>query len=135
MPVGSGMSDDDPVERVAKPLKTAGFEQRVPDAESRRQPMLKAHVLRIPYDSIKNISGPEDKENSRTVYAGQMPILAVINLPTNENARGYLVEAEGQTSAHPYPSSQGDQGDFAGAPRSVLRIQWWHCNCCSFQRA
>jgi hypothetical protein len=33
----------------------------------------KAQVLRIPYDSIKNISGPEDRDNGRSVYAGQMP--------------------------------------------------------------
>ena len=61
----------------------------------------KAQSLRIPYDSIKNISGPEDRENSRQVYAGQMPISAVINLPTNENVRGYLVEAEGKQRRTP----------------------------------
>lgn len=61
----------------------------------------KALALRVPYDTIKNISGPEDRDNGRVVYAGQMPITAVIDLPTNDNVRGYLVEAEGKQRRTP----------------------------------
>lgn len=50
----------------------------------------------VPFYSIRNISSPEDQQNDRQVYAGQFPISAVVGLPTHENVRGYLVEAEGK---------------------------------------
>ena len=55
----------------------------------------------VPFHSIRNISSPEDVLERRLVYAGQMPILGVIDLPTNENVRGYLVEAEGKQRKSP----------------------------------
>jgi hypothetical protein len=58
-------------------------------------------LLAIPFHSIRNISSPEDTLNKRTVYAGQIPIRAVLDLPTNENVRGYLVEAEGKQRRTP----------------------------------
>jgi len=62
-------------------------------------------VLVLPFHCVRNVSSPEDLQNDRVVYAGQMPIRAVLDLPTNENVRGYLVEAEGkqrrtQTNVH-----------------------------------
>lgn len=62
---------------------------------------LKPQVLAIPYYAVRNISSPEDTDNGRVVYAGQMPIKAVLHLPTNENVRGYLVEAEGKQRRTP----------------------------------
>lgn len=53
-------------------------------------------VLEIPFHSIRNISSPEDLQNGRSVYAGQFPIKSIFVLPTHENVRGYLVEAEGK---------------------------------------
>lgn len=55
----------------------------------------------VPFHSIRNIASPEDVQERRQVYAGQMPIRGVINLPTNENVRGYLVEAEGKQRKSP----------------------------------
>lgn len=51
--------------------------------------------------SIRNISSPEDLENSRTVYAGQTPLAAILDIETDENVRGYLVEAEGKQKRVP----------------------------------
>jgi AIPR protein len=53
-------------------------------------------VFAIPFHSIRNITSPEDNQNGRSVYAGQLPIKSILDLPTHENVRGYLVEAEGK---------------------------------------
>ncbi|MBE7159195.1 MAG: AIPR family protein, partial [Rhodospirillales bacterium] len=53
-------------------------------------------TITVPFFSIRNISSPEDSGNARTVYTGQLPIQAIQGLPTDENVRGYLVEAEGK---------------------------------------
>src|SRR5262245_8395452 len=53
-------------------------------------------VLAIPFHSVRNITSPEDNQNGRSVYAGQLPIKSILELPTHENVRGYLVEAEGK---------------------------------------
>lgn len=53
-------------------------------------------VLSIPFHSIRNISSPEDIQNGRAIQAGQLPIKSILDLPTHENVRGYLVEAEGK---------------------------------------
>ena len=50
----------------------------------------------IPFFSVRNVSSPEDLASERSVHAGQMPITSILNLPTNENVREYLVEAEGK---------------------------------------
>lgn len=53
-------------------------------------------LVEVSFYSIRNVSSPEDSENSRTVYTGQVPITSVVKLPTDENVRDYLVEAEGK---------------------------------------
>lgn len=62
-------------------------------------------LLEVPFHTVRNITSPEDALNKRHIYSGQMPIRSVLNLPTNENVRDYLVEAEGkqrktQTQVH-----------------------------------
>jgi hypothetical protein len=62
-------------------------------------------TLELPFHSFRNISSPEDLSNGRKVYTGHLPAKAVLDLPTNENVREYLVEAEGkqvrrQTQVH-----------------------------------
>ena len=61
--------------------------------------------LELPFHSFRNISSPEDTANNRKVYSGHMPAEAALQLPTHENVREYLVEAEGkqvrrQTQVH-----------------------------------
>ena len=53
-------------------------------------------LLELPFFSIRNITAPEDKENNRTVLAGKLPISSILNVPTGENVRGYLVDADGK---------------------------------------
>lgn len=60
-----------------------------------------ARLIRIPFHSIRNISSPTDHAEKRLVYSGQMPIASVIDLPTHENVRGYLVEGEGKLKKSP----------------------------------
>jgi hypothetical protein len=46
------------------------------------------------YITCRNISGPEDEEAGRKVYAGHAPASSVLDLDDNENVREYLVEAQ-----------------------------------------
>jgi hypothetical protein len=55
----------------------------------------------LPFFAIRNITSPEDLENGRKVLAGQAPIEAVLELPTHENVRDYLLEAEGKKRIQP----------------------------------
>jgi hypothetical protein len=66
---------------------------------------LKRKSYAFSYHTLRNISGPEDKNENRTIYTGQAPISSILDLPTNANVRGYLVEADGkkrrsETSVH-----------------------------------
>lgn len=53
------------------------------------------------YTTLRTISSPEDKANGREVYVGYAPIESVVELPTDENVRDYLVDAEGKKRARP----------------------------------
>ena len=50
----------------------------------------------FPYITCRNISGPEDDEAGRKVYAGHAPSSSVLNLDDNENVREYLVDQREQ---------------------------------------
>ena len=52
--------------------------------------------ITLPVHTVRKISLPEDVENNRVVYSGHMLISSILELPTHENVRGYLVEAEGK---------------------------------------
>ncbi|MBI4946565.1 MAG: AIPR family protein [Bacteroidetes bacterium] len=59
----------------------------------------------LDFHSIRNISCPEDTQNNRKVFLGQCLIQSIIPLPTDENVRNYLVDADGKqkrsyTSVH-----------------------------------
>ena len=58
-------------------------------------------LLVVPYSTIRNISSPEDLENDRRVYSGQIPIQSILELPTNENVRDYLLDADGKLKKRP----------------------------------
>lgn len=55
----------------------------------------------FPFHTVRHISCPEDQDNNRRVYVGQAPIKAIIDLPTDENVRDYLLEAEGKKRRRP----------------------------------
>jgi hypothetical protein len=52
--------------------------------------------LTLAVHNLRNITSPEDKLDGRQVLTGQMPLAEILKLPTHENVRGYLVEAEGK---------------------------------------
>lgn len=47
-------------------------------------------------DSIRNISSLQEQNNGRRIYVGQAPIQSLVGLPTDENVRDYLMDAEGR---------------------------------------
>lgn len=55
----------------------------------------------LDFNSVRNISSPEDLENNRKIYVGHMPIRAILGIPTDENVRDYLLEADGKQRAKP----------------------------------
>lgn len=62
-------------------------------------------VIQLSFTVLRHISSPEDTRNGRKIYAGHLPVNEILDLPTDENVRGYLVEAEGkkrrtQTTVH-----------------------------------
>lgn len=59
------------------------------------------NVVSLPFYNIRNISCPDDTENNRKVYVGFSPISSITELPTNENVRDYLLEAEGRVRRRP----------------------------------
>jgi hypothetical protein len=57
--------------------------------------------ITVPYHTIRNISSPEDLDNDRRVYSGQISITNIAELPTNENVRDYLLDADGKQKKRP----------------------------------
>jgi hypothetical protein len=55
----------------------------------------------LPFHSVRNISSPEDVENGRKIYSGQTTIQSILQLPTDENVRSYLLDAEGRQRRRP----------------------------------
>lgn len=58
-------------------------------------------VVRLPFYTVRNISCPEDTDNHRKVYVGYTPVTAIVDLPTDENVRDYLLDAEGRQRKRP----------------------------------
>lgn len=50
----------------------------------------------FPYNSLRNISAPEDGDERRRVYSGNAPAESFLTLPEDENVREYIVTAEGK---------------------------------------
>ncbi|WP_072032383.1 AIPR family protein [Fischerella sp. PCC 9605] len=57
--------------------------------------------VEFPYYSFRNVSCPEDIENNRKTLFGHAPLTSVLSLPTNENVRDYLLDAEGKQRRRP----------------------------------
>jgi predicted ester cyclase len=53
-------------------------------------------LVEIPFYSVRNVSSPEDLDNGRRVLFGHVPATSVLDLPTDENVRDYLLEAPGK---------------------------------------
>jgi hypothetical protein len=48
------------------------------------------------YNTLRNISAPEDSDAGRKVYSGSAPAESFLPLPEDENVRSYIVTAEGK---------------------------------------
>jgi hypothetical protein len=59
-------------------------------------PSAKPDVLSVQFDSIRNISCKHDTDNGRKVLVGRARASQLLELNTDENVRGYLVDAEGK---------------------------------------
>lgn len=58
-------------------------------------------LVELPFYSLRNVSSPEDTDNERRVYFGHAPATSMLDLPTDENVRDYLLEAEGRKRRQP----------------------------------
>lgn len=67
----------------------------------KRQTLRSYPPFSFPYHTIRKISSPEDLANGREVYVGYAPIESFMSVPTDENVREYLVDAEGKRRAVP----------------------------------
>lgn len=61
----------------------------------------KEGVFYVPFHTIRNISSPDDLSQDRKIYVGHFPITSILDIPTDENVRDYLLEAEGKTRKRP----------------------------------
>ena len=58
---------------------------------------LSRDFVELPFHSVRNISSPERPlSEGRKVLTGHFPIDAILDLPTDENVRDYLLDAEGR---------------------------------------
>jgi hypothetical protein len=77
-----------------------------------------SHQINLPFYSVRHITCPEDVENKRRVYVGYTPIGAVIDLPTNENVRDYLLDAEGRQRRRPTQVHRAIQDTLENNPQN-----------------
>jgi len=86
--------------------------------------MSKNHVahsrkeVTLPFYSVRNISCPEDLANGRKVYVGYTPLQAIIGLPTDENVREYLLDAEGRQRKTPTQVHRAIEDTLVNNPQS-----------------
>lgn len=58
-------------------------------------------TYQLPFHAVRHISTPEDLEDDRRIYVGTAPLSAIADLPTHENVRDYLLDAEGKKRKQP----------------------------------
>lgn len=76
----------------------------------------KQSVVEFPYSTLRNISSPQDTENDRKVLMGHAPAESVLGLPTDENVRDYLLEAEGKKRRQPTQVHRAMQDTLSNNP-------------------
>ncbi len=58
-------------------------------------------LVDFPFYAVRNVSSPEDLDNGRKVLFGSAPAPAVLDLPTDQNVRDYILEAPGRKRRRP----------------------------------
>ena len=74
--------------------------------------------FKFPFHSVRHISCPEDLDNNRRVYVGHAPIEAIVDLPTDENVRDYMLEAEGKKRRRPTQVHRAIQDTLENRPEN-----------------
>src|SRR5439155_12013935 len=85
---------------------------------SQKATTLKRKLFPITFNSLRNISSPEDLESNRKVYTGQTTLGAILDIPTDENVRSYLLEAEGRQRRRPTAVHRAIQDTVLNAPEN-----------------
>lgn len=75
-------------------------------------------TLNFPFYSVRHITCPEDQGNERKVYVGYTPVAAVIALPTDEDVRDYILEAEGRQPKRPTQVHRAIQDTLENTPHN-----------------
>jgi hypothetical protein len=89
------------------------------------------NFVELPFHSVRNISGPEDVAEDRKVLAGHLPISAILDLPTDENVRDYLLDAEGRLRRRPSSVHRAIKDTLKNHPEDFCVLEWWSGTCCS----
>lgn len=55
----------------------------------------------LSFHSVRNISSPDDQKNDRKILSGVCSVKSVLELPTNQNVRDYLLDADGKKRRRP----------------------------------
>lgn len=86
-------------------------------------------LIELSFDSFRNITSPSDKAQNRKIFTGQLPITEIVGLPTDDNVRDYLVEAEGKQRKTPTQVHRAirdtlinDPGDFGVLNSGVVIV-------------
>jgi Bacterial RNA polymerase, alpha chain C terminal domain/AIPR protein len=95
-------------------LRAIGGNMESPMTTSNGTP--RASNFEFPYITCRNISGPEDEDAGRKVYAGHAPTSSVLPLEDDENVREYLVDALGKAKARPTLVHQAIRKTLADQP-------------------
>lgn len=75
-------------------------------------------TISFPYSTVRNVSSPQDTENNRRVLFGHAPADSILLLPTDENVRDYLLEAEGKKRRQPTQVHRAMQDTLQNNPSS-----------------
>lgn len=71
----------------------------------------------FPYHCIRRITCPDNDTNGRQVYSGYAPAESFLGLPTSDDVREYLLEAEGRKRRKPTQVHQAMRDTLENAPQ------------------
>ena len=63
---------------------------------AKRPPGRRGEFIELTFDSFRNVTSQVDKDLSRKMFAGQMSVTEIVDIPTDDNVRDYLLDAEGK---------------------------------------
>jgi hypothetical protein len=85
---------------------------------SAKQNARSRNIIHLPFHNVRHVSCPEDLDNKRKVYVGYTPVKAIVELPTDENVRDYLLDAEGRQRKRPTQVHRAIQDTLQNNPQN-----------------